>query len=173
MVARPYRFGRATIWRNMAQEAAVALPICLSRSTISSAVAASGALSRCKEERQSTWACRQQLLLYRFRACLKSPHGQRPLFESDSRRSALSPPTAQFAPLPTFAAAAHRPGTELPFLRKDFQRLLPESLHRADIGNGAVADARDTELGQALSRRHAVHNHHIDGQRYAIADSAD
>src|SRR5947207_13757489 len=78
-------------------------------------------------------------------------------------------PTARFAPLPTFAVAAHRRDTELPFLRKDFQRLLSDSLHRADIGNCAVADARDTELGQALSRRHAVHNHHIDGQRYAIA----
>ena len=50
-----------------------------------------------------------------------------------------------------FAAAAHRCDTELPFFRKDFQRLLSASLHRADIRNCAVADAPDTEFGQALS----------------------
>ena len=52
-------------------------------------------------------------------------------------------------------------------------RILSESLHRADTGNRAVADARDTKLGQAPSRRHAFHDHHIDGERNAVADAAD
>jgi hypothetical protein len=52
-------------------------------------------------------------------------------------------------------------------------RILSESLHRADIGNCAVADARDTKLGQAPRRWHAFHDHHIDGERNTIADVAD
>ena len=52
-------------------------------------------------------------------------------------------------------------------------RILAESLHRPDIGNRAVADARDTKLGQAPRRWHAFHDHHIDGEHNTIADVAD
>src|SRR5882672_5260987 len=35
--------------------------------------------------------------------------------------------------------------------------ILFEAFHRADVGNGAVADAGDTKFGQASIGRHAVH----------------
>src|SRR5262249_40987215 len=74
---------------------------------------------------------------------------------------------------PTLAGEYGGTCAQLTFLRKDLPRILSESLHRADIGNRAVADARDTKLGQAPRRRYAFHDHYIDGERNAIADPAD
>ena len=49
-------------------------------------------------------------------------------------------------------------------LRKDFDRILFESVHRVDVRNRAVADARHAEPRQPPVRRHTVHDHDVDRQ---------
>jgi hypothetical protein len=46
-------------------------------------------------------------------------------------------------------------------LGKDFLRLLLKYIHRADVWDWTVADARDAQLGETFIRGHAVHNHNI------------
>ena len=46
-------------------------------------------------------------------------------------------------------------------LGKDFLRLLLKYIHRADVWDWTVANARDAELGETFIRGHAVHNHNI------------
>jgi hypothetical protein len=46
-------------------------------------------------------------------------------------------------------------------LGKDFLRLLLKHIHRADVWDWTVANARDAQLGETLIRGHAVHNHNI------------
>ena len=46
-------------------------------------------------------------------------------------------------------------------LRKDFLRLLLKYIHRADVWDWTVANARDAQLGETFIRGHAVHNHNI------------
>jgi hypothetical protein len=46
-------------------------------------------------------------------------------------------------------------------LRKDFLRLLLKCIHRADVWDWTVANARDAQLGETFIRGHAVHNHNI------------
>ena len=57
--------------------------------------------------------------------------------------------------------------------RKNLPRFLLEHTHRADVRDRSVADARNAELGEVLVRWHAVHDHDVDRQRYAIADPTD
>src|SRR5215472_19117695 len=66
------------------------------------------------------------------------------------------------------------PLTSDPFpLGKHLLCVLLEHAHRADVRDGTVADAGDAELGQSVIWRHTVHDHHVDGKRYAIADPTD
>jgi hypothetical protein len=58
-------------------------------------------------------------------------------------------------------------------LGENLLRFLLESAHRVDERNRTVADARDTEIRQAIIRWHAVHDHDVDGHRDALADSPD
>ena len=44
-------------------------------------------------------------------------------------------------------------------LGKDFLRLLLKYIHRADVWDWTVANARDAQLGETFIRGHAVHNH--------------
>ena len=46
-------------------------------------------------------------------------------------------------------------------LRKDLLRLLLKYIHRADVWDWTVANARDAQLGETFIRGHAVHNHNI------------
>ena len=46
-------------------------------------------------------------------------------------------------------------------LGKDFLRLLLKYIHRADVWDWTVANARDAQLGETFIRGHAVHNHNI------------
>jgi hypothetical protein len=48
-------------------------------------------------------------------------------------------------------------------LGKDFLRLLLKYIHRADVWDWTVANARDAQLGETFIRGHAVHNHNIHG----------
>ena len=58
-------------------------------------------------------------------------------------------------------------------LGMNLARLLFERIHRADVRDGTVADARDAKPGQAINCRHTVHDHDVDGHRYAVADPTD
>ena len=52
-------------------------------------------------------------------------------------------------------------------------RLLFERIHHADVGDGAVADARDAKLCQLIIGWHAVHDHDVDRQRDAVTNPTD
>src|ERR1700722_2804545 len=54
-----------------------------------------------------------------------------------------------------------------------FRRFLPERVHRVDIRNGSVADARNPEFSEALVVWYPVHHHHINRQRGALTDPGD
>src|ERR1700732_3934187 len=54
-----------------------------------------------------------------------------------------------------------------------FRRFLPERVHRVDIGNGSIADARNPDFSEALVVWYPVHHHHIDRQRGALTDPGD
>ena len=49
-------------------------------------------------------------------------------------------------------------------------RLLFERIHRADVGDWTVADARDAKPCQSINGWHTVHDHDVDGQRDAVAN---
>jgi hypothetical protein len=46
-------------------------------------------------------------------------------------------------------------------LGKDYLRLLLKYIHRADVWDWTIANARDAQLGETFIRGHAVHNHNI------------
>ena len=55
-------------------------------------------------------------------------------------------------------------------LGMNLARLLFERIHRADVGDWTVADARDAKPCQSINGWHTVHDHDVDGQRDAVAN---